>query len=349
MTNLEEKKNDPKFMKDYLKHALEFEKRVFMWECALEQSENQGIILREEQQDLLQEKANTQSELAGVEDEMKKQKRKTEMDIYSYHRNKVLKKRFFIFSAAFFVLMTLIAIITKVYPLIAVAIFPPFFYFVLKIYFAVVGSFFRGLLGLGDPETKEDKAKRIEMYEDSLKNNIFEEATVRRKKTLGDEIDKLSVAIYYKNMEISRGNLNREDIKSSLKEARNTLSEIYSLNVLPLKYRCFVAVAQLYEYLENGVGTIVQGHGGIYSMYEHHLEIGMILSKLDVVIARLEEIAENQSMLHDSIMESNRLLSRIDEDIKSGNQAFAEYASASLAYQSQQAAALQWQNWSTSY
>ena len=139
--------------------------------------------------------------------------------------------------------------------------------------------------------------------------------------------------------------INLSDIKESLNAAKKTLSEIYSLNVLPAKYRSFNAVATLYEYLENGVCTTVQGHGGIYDTYEYHLRLGDILAKLDDILKKLDSIANIQSFLYQEVCECNKKLDKIDDDILSAKQAFDEYSAASLALQAQTNATVQYYAW----
>ena len=143
------------------------------------------------------------------------------------------------------------------------------------------------------------------------------------------------------------GNINVSDVEKALNDARATLDRIYSLDVLPVKYRSINAVATLYEYLENGVCTTVQGHGGIYDTYEYHIQIGRIIAKLDVIISKLDQIQQSQTLLYETITESNQTLNKMSRDIEAGNKMFAQYSAASLMYQQQQTAALNWNNWNT--
>ena len=353
MATLEEKKNDPIFMKEYLRHALEFEKHIFLWTNALENVKNKARSFRIEHENLLAEKNDAEISWGSVDEETKKEKDRTKRELDDYkNKCKSKKKRkiiFWSFIFPFSLILFIYSILTKNAILAAVAGSPYILYFAFKLYATLFMGVMRALLGMRMPETQEEKKREMEQYEQMLNSDCFEQGAIRKKNSLQQKIDDLNCAIQDKDQKISVARMNQESIKKVLVEAKTTLNDIYSVNVLPVKYRSFNAVATLYEYLENGVCTVVQGHGGIYDTYEYHLEIGRIIAKLDVIIQKLEQIAANQEVLYEAITETNQLLGKIDQDIMKGNQAFSDYATASLSYQRQQLAATQWHNWYAHY
>ena len=130
-------------------------------------------------------------------------------------------------------------------------------------------------------------------------------------------------------------------------EAKN-LEEIYSLNVLPEKYRSFEAVATLYGYIVNFRCTIVKGDGGIYDTYEKDLIAGIIINKLSNIEASIYRIEGYQRELVNQARIANNQLASINSSLESINNYSAEIAKNSQisAVASQQsAAALQWQNY----
>ena len=361
MEDFATRKNNPEFMKEYLKHAFEFEKLVFMWSKAVENTEYHVNDLRSQKQQLNEQKNRLESALGNVDAQVEKERQSVERTVRFYNQRKKIDRAILIISIVLVFVGVISAFIAysitddfSVSVFISVcSIFPLVLYLLYtKLYFPAISGAFQGFLGSflgfkGNEETEEQKKRRMKIEEESLNDGSFERIAKNRKDNLKNEIISLDSSLVFNQQSISMAKINLSDIKESLNAAKKTLSEIYSLNVLPAKYRSFNAVATLYEYLENGVCTTVQGHGGIYDTYEYHTQIGAIITRLDVIIQKLEAIRQNQEMLYDAISESNDLLEKIDKNITAGNQAFAEYSTASLAYQRQQAASLQWQNWNT--
>ncbi len=78
----------------------------------------------------------------------------------------------------------------------------------------------------------------------------------------------------------------------------------------------FAMVASLYEYFDTGRCVALEGANGAYNILETEIRLDRIISKLDVVIRRLDRIIDNQYALYEKISESNRLLSDIEENIR---------------------------------
>ncbi len=100
-------------------------------------------------------------------------------------------------------------------------------------------------------------------------------------------------------------------VVNQIQKTTSLLESYYSLNILFPKYRDIYAVASIYEYILSGRCYELQGHEGAYNLYEHELQMGMIISRLDRIIDNLESIKRNQRMLYDAIQESNNLSRRI--------------------------------------
>lgn len=120
----------------------------------------------------------------------------------------------------------------------------------------------------------------------------------------------------YKERQVLRENLIKEYNyleDTSIVETKLALDKIYSLNIIYPKYHHnFVAIASLYEYFASGR---CQTLGEAYNKYEEELRLNLIISKLDTIIKKLDEIKQNQFMLYDAINKSNetnrQLLSQI--------------------------------------
>lgn len=100
-----------------------------------------------------------------------------------------------------------------------------------------------------------------------------------------------------------------------LNQTQNVLNQFYGLNVIYPKYRNFVSVATIYEYLASGICTELGGPDGAYRFYEEELRAQRILAKLDEIIVRLDKIIDNQQMLAAAIRDSNRRIDQLGQSI----------------------------------
>lgn len=135
----------------------------------------------------------------------------------------------------------------------------------------------------------------------------------------------------------------KEDIESQIttlvkkrKEISETLNKLYDINIIYPKYRNFVAVTTFYEYFESGRCNELQGHEGAYNIYENEIRLNVIITKLDDIIERLDEIRSNQYAIHNAVSEGNRIANNIYQqaiktsgkmDLISENSAITSYNS----------------------
>lgn len=77
------------------------------------------------------------------------------------------------------------------------------------------------------------------------------------------------------------------------------------------KYRNFVMVSMLYEYLCSGRCVTLEGHEGAYNILENEMRLDRIITGLDYIVSQLEQIKENQFLIYSAISESNQTLSKI--------------------------------------
>ena len=132
-----------------------------------------------------------------------------------------------------------------------------------------------------------------------------------------------------KDLEVARYELRRlsrrlkEEIQKAQNFIRNSTAEELPASpirgedvILYRKYWGLVPVCTIYEYFEAGRCTELEGHEGAYNMYENELRMNRILGKLDEVIERLDDIAQNQRVLAESIQYSNRMVDRLSGSLK---------------------------------
>ncbi len=113
------------------------------------------------------------------------------------------------------------------------------------------------------------------------------------------------------------------------------LEELYDMNVLFPKYRDLVSVTTLCEYFEAERCFDLTGPSGAYNIYEYETRQNIIISKLDEVISRLDQIRSNQYALYQAIQESNMISEQISEqntELISQNRTIAQNTAASAYY-----------------
>lgn len=106
-------------------------------------------------------------------------------------------------------------------------------------------------------------------------------------------------------------------IRSRISQTSNTLSRLYSLNVVYPKYRNLVAIVTMHEYLQSGRCSELTGHEGAYNLYESESRQNRIISDLGRALSLLEQIRDSQAELYDAIQESNYVANRIYEQNES--------------------------------
>lgn len=104
-------------------------------------------------------------------------------------------------------------------------------------------------------------------------------------------------------------------VKKEYNNTASLLQQYYDLNVIYPKYRNLVCVSSILEYFLSGRCETLTGHEGAYNILESDIKFGVIVSKLDTVIAKLDEIKTNQSLLYDSIQECNSNITKVSNDI----------------------------------
>ncbi len=107
----------------------------------------------------------------------------------------------------------------------------------------------------------------------------------------------------------------------------NALNDYYSKNYIPRKYCDIIPVCMFYDYFINKRTFSMERNGadeGAINMYEDECYKRLILSKLDSIIDRLDEISSNQGILYSAICEGNEktqiMMRSINGNISAVNQ-----------------------------
>ena len=102
-----------------------------------------------------------------------------------------------------------------------------------------------------------------------------------------------------------------------IREMKETLESLYSVDVIYPKYRNFVAICTFYEYFLSGRCEKLAGPNGAYNLYESELRQNIIINRLDNIINQLSQIEDNQYALFMELQEAKKLSESICSDVNS--------------------------------
>lgn len=105
-------------------------------------------------------------------------------------------------------------------------------------------------------------------------------------------------------------------LQEKLNESKETLDYVYSANIIHPKYRGLVPVSSIYEYLTTGVCDRLGGVDGAYNKYDIETRLDKIITRLDVIVASLEQIKNNQYMLYSAMKDVQNSNQKLYDSIK---------------------------------
>ena len=104
--------------------------------------------------------------------------------------------------------------------------------------------------------------------------------------------------------------------KEVLSSLQSTLQEYYDMNVIFPKYRNFIAIATINEYLMSGRCYELEGPNGAYNLYEMELRQNIVINQLSSIINNLEQIKNNQFSLYQELARANSTVSNILHEVR---------------------------------
>lgn len=121
-----------------------------------------------------------------------------------------------------------------------------------------------------------------------------------------------SEALYNKNSLLLKGfNIQLDAVNKELRETNTLRNQFYAENILPDKYRNFVAVATMYPWLEYGICTEIYGHGGLFDTYETDLRFKIIIGELKDLNTKADIAIQNQRILINEVRRCNEIAGNI--------------------------------------
>ena len=138
-----------------------------------------------------------------------------------------------------------------------------------------------------------------------------------------------------------------ESAEKSALDGMTFLSALYARGVVHPNYANFLAVCTIYDYLDTGRCTELTGPNGAYNLYESELRANTIISKLESIEGKLDDIRDAQYSAYATLTNvesslasiSGKMASAIGElsGISKGVEAI-EKSSAATAYHAEAAA-----------
>lgn len=98
-----------------------------------------------------------------------------------------------------------------------------------------------------------------------------------------------------------------DDVLAPAKKVQDILDYMYSLNVLKSPYRKFIAVAQLYKYIDTGICSELTESSGAYSTYEQDVARGYIVVDPNQVTNQPKSVKERMSYAAGAIEKAEKL------------------------------------------
>lgn len=157
---------------------------------------------------------------------------------------------------------------------------------------------------------KEDYNLRLKLYEEEC------DKEAQRYNILVKQYEqKMDEYNFAKEKSIEQKNNVSVSFDETTKILKDSLEKLYDKNIIFPKYRNFVAITMISEYLESGRCSELEGPNGAYNLYESELRQNIIINQLSTIIDNLDQIKNNQFILYQEISNSNRIISGILSDI----------------------------------
>ena len=90
--------------------------------------------------------------------------------------------------------------------------------------------------------------------------------------------------------------------EAKLQQLKIALQEHYNANIIYPKYRYFVAIASICEYLSSGRCDTLEGANGAYNIYESELRQNLIVNQLSSISGNEDQIKTNQYLLYQALI-----------------------------------------------
>lgn len=106
-----------------------------------------------------------------------------------------------------------------------------------------------------------------------------------------------------------------DSFADNLKTSKSILDQLLNTNVVYPKYRSFICICSLYDYIDTGRCTELTGPFGAYQRYEEDLRARLIIDSLSRIESRMDMVISNQATLANTIESGVRSLRNAIENV----------------------------------
>jgi len=110
------------------------------------------------------------------------------------------------------------------------------------------------------------------------------------------------------------------EMRNNKQLLKSSLNSLYSRDIIYVKYRNLIAVAQFYDYFASGRCSTFEGSDGAYNLFENELRLNTIIYKMDNIIGKLDAIQNNQHMLYSELKSSRQTFEDVTRQLKCTNE-----------------------------
>lgn len=161
--------------------------------------------------------------------------------------------------------------------------------------------------------------KELQKYDSSCtKKGITAERNYQMKINKLKELHEQETSNYEAQFQVFQ-TLEKEAKQLSRTSTKTTqqLQKLYDQNIIFPKYRNFVAMAAITEYIESGRCNQLEGMGGAYNLFEEEIRLNLIIIQLNKVVESLDQIKNSQYLLYTQLSAANAILFNISRDVQS--------------------------------
>lgn len=326
------------YMIEYLGYAIQFEKYVYIWSNAMEEANDQMRVINNRQRDLQQQKQS----LSGRQGDFSFEVTQKKNEILKRKKNRRTYRIVALLAAVLSLGAGIIMCFVNGRDISLSGVFAGFVLWPFVYISTLVGP-----CCIVFTRSEKKKIRKLENEISQLSDysfvNSYNAGVQQQQESVENyiqETNKAYMVISYR----------QDEIFKELQNARETLQQIYSMNLIPMKYRNIEAVATFYEYLTTRRCDKINGHGGIYDTYEvERLKIEE-LKRLAMIEQRLSNIEDINRCIYSEMQQANRTLSGIKNsltNIESQMEDINKNTAMIAVSQQQSAASLKWIEWNS--
>ena len=161
-----------------------------------------------------------------------------------------------------------------------------------------------------DESIEKHVAKIQAIYDESIKKEK-EKQSNNNKET---KYKKSKLIEYNKRLPIL--SISVDKFNKNVSIAKKTLETVLANSPLHSKYYSFGYVSQIYEYLDTGRCSELEGPYGCYNLLEHEIQMKIIIEQLTRINISLDEIKSNQQVIIQQLKSIRSNIDRIFTELK---------------------------------